>query len=67
MLFKSLARNESTLASEATLQKDILESLVERGPRPDLLKSLCVISGRTKAIYTRPDGAIVVPITALKP
>ena len=29
-------------------------------------KSLCVICGLSNAIYTRNDGVIVVPITALK-
>lgn len=36
----------------------------EKGNKPP--KSLCVICGLANAIYTREDGVIVVPITALK-
>ncbi len=36
----------------------------ENGGKPP--KSLCVICGLTNAIYTREDGVIVIPITALK-
>lgn len=36
----------------------------EKGGKPP--KSLCVICGLSNAIYTRNDGVIVIPITALK-
>lgn len=36
----------------------------EKGGKPP--KSLCVICGLSNAVYTRGDGVIVVPITALK-
>ena len=36
----------------------------EKGIKPP--KSLCVICGLSNAVYTREDGVIVVPITALK-
>ena len=42
----------------------ISNELKAKGAKPP--KSLCVICGLTNAIYTREDGVIVLPITALK-
>lgn len=42
----------------------IRNAMKEKGIKPP--KSLCVICGLTNAIYTREDGVIVLPITALK-
>ena len=42
----------------------ISHSIKENGGKPP--KSLCVICGLSNAIYTREDGVIVIPITALK-
>ena len=38
--------------------------VVQKGMKPP--KALCVICGLSNAIYTRPDGVIVIPITSLK-
>ena len=37
---------------------------LENGKAPSVL---CVICGLSNAVYKRPDGVYVVPITALKP
>ncbi len=42
----------------------ISHSIQENGGKPP--KCLCVICGLSNAIYTRDDGVIVIPITALK-
>ena len=42
----------------------ISNKIKQKGGKPP--KSLCVICGLSNAIYTREDGVIVVPITALK-
>lgn len=42
----------------------ISNEIKEKGNKPP--KTLCVICGLTNAIYTREDGVIVIPITALK-
>jgi len=42
----------------------ISNAIKEKGNRPP--KSLCVICGLSNAIYTRDDGVIVIPITALR-
>jgi len=42
----------------------ISNTMKDKGIKPP--KSLCVICGLTNAIYTREDGVIVIPITALK-
>ena len=38
--------------------------MIEKGVKPP--KTLCVICGLSNAVYTREDGVIVIPITALK-
>lgn len=43
---------------------EVKNSMIEKGVKPP--KALCVICGLTNAIYTREDGVIVLPITALK-
>lgn len=42
----------------------IKESMIAKGIKPP--KTLCVICGLSNAVYTREDGVIVLPITALK-
>lgn len=42
----------------------ISNMIKEKGNKPP--KSLCIICGLANAIYTREDGVIVIPITALK-
>ena len=42
----------------------IRNTMQEKGVKTP--KSLCVICGLTNAVYTRNDGVIVIPITALK-
>ena len=42
----------------------IKNSMIEKGVKPP--KTLCVICGLSNAVYTREDGVIVIPITALK-
>ena len=42
----------------------IKNSMIEKKVNPP--KVLCVICGLSNAIYTRDDGVIVIPITALK-
>ena len=42
----------------------VSNTIKEKGGNPP--KSLCVICGLSNAIYTRSDGVIVIPITALK-
>ena len=54
-----LGANQIDKAAESLLA--LKESMAEEGPN-----ILCVICGMSNMAYTRPDGVIVVPITALK-
>lgn len=57
-----LGANQIDAAAKELLKiKDIME---KEGTAPSLL---CVICGMTNMAYTRDDGVVVVPITALKP
>ncbi len=57
-----LGANQIDEASNNLLK--VRNSIVEKGGKPP--KSMCVICGLSNAIYTRSDGVIVIPITALK-
>ena len=57
-----LGANQIDEASNNLLK--VRNSIVEKGGKPP--KSMCVICGLSNAIYTRSDGVIVIPISALK-
>jgi predicted AAA+ superfamily ATPase len=57
-----LGANQIDEAAEKLLE---VSSLIEKeGGRPP--KTCCVISGLSNAVYQRPDGVFVIPITALR-
>jgi len=44
-----------------------IKSHIEKDPKGKLPRILGVICGLSNAVYLRPDGVYVIPITALKP
>ena len=58
-----LGANQIDTAAEnlLTIQREIASDEKAKAP-----KVLCVVCGLSNAVYRRPDGVFVVPITALK-
>lgn len=58
-----LGANQLDAAAEKLLK---IKSGIEKDPKGKPPKILCIVCGLSNAAYVRPDGVIVVPITALK-
>ena len=58
-----LGANQLDAAAEKLLQ---IKNAIEKDPKGKPPKILCIVCGLSNAAYVRPDGVIVVPITALK-
>ena len=58
-----LGANQLDAAAEKLLK---IKSGIEKDPKGKPPKILCIVCGLSNATYVRPDGVIVVPITALK-
>ena len=59
-----LGANQIDAAAESLLK---IQRSIEKDPEGRPAKILCVICGLSNAVYQRPDGVFVVPITALAP
>jgi len=58
-----LGANQLDAAADKLLQ---IKNAIEKDPKGKPPKILCIVCGLSNAAYVRPDGVIVVPITALK-